>query len=351
MRAGVDVERQRVAFLAPRRARLVGRTVGQLDGDEVIVPLFMTNSLVSAAGFRPALLARPLAEGASLDKAKRREHCPQQDLGSGGESFRRRGSRRTSGTVPATVSGPRLQARGRIAKSDTGPGPSFASPGRVQPWAEGRAMSPLPFVTTVMKGILNARYARGRARVRSDRRHRLARARNRRDDRRQRVGRRRCGDHPPRQPVCRRLPPPPPVCLGLDQWSGGVADRRPHSRGRGQSHLAVHRRHPRQRSRRGQCAPVRVTQRRYCLADRGRARAAVGAVGVGGDRRCRGGSGRSGGEDERFADGRGGVVCNLARVGRRHLCRKPRHRRLSGGRAEVAWHRRVRRDGRSRWLR
>ena len=76
-----------------------------------------------------------------------------------------------------------------------------------------------------------------------------------------------------------------PVGRHRHQRPGGIADRSPHPRRRGQSHLAVRRRHPRQRPGGRQHAALRTAQRRLGLADRGRARAAIGAVGIGSDRR------------------------------------------------------------------
>ena len=68
-----------------------------------------------------------------------------------------------------------------------------------------------------------------------------------------------------------------------------LADRSPDPRRRGQPHPAVHRRHPRQRSRDGRPASFRPPQCRHRLADRSRARAAVGPVGIGRHRRGGGG--------------------------------------------------------------
>ncbi len=76
-----------------------------------------------------------------------------------------------------------------------------------------------------------------------------------------------------------------PSARRVGQRPCGIAHRRPHSRRRGQSHPAVRRGHSRQRSRRRQCAALRAAQRRPCQPDRGRARAAIGAVGLRSDRR------------------------------------------------------------------
>ena len=67
--------------------------------------------------------------------------------------------------------------------------------------------------------------------------------------------------------------------------AGRLADRSPHPRRRGQSHPAVHRRHPRQRPRSRQRAALRAAQRRPRLADRGGSRPAIGTVGLRGHRR------------------------------------------------------------------
>ena len=88
VRGRVDLERQRVAFLAPRRAGLVGRAVGHLDGDEVIVGVspgfhdcFSLDWLVSdqpgSFGAQPSWghgeheTVAPLAEGHRFDKSER----------------------------------------------------------------------------------------------------------------------------------------------------------------------------------------------------------------------------------------------------------------------------------------
>ena len=81
--------------------------------------------------------------------------------------------------------------------------------------------------------------------------------------------------------------PAPADALGGDHRArpDRTVHRGPHPRRREQPHPAVHRRHPRQRPGNRRLRPVRVAQRRPRLADRGRARAAVGAVGLGSDRR------------------------------------------------------------------
>ena len=86
----------------------------------------------------------------------------------------------------------------------------------------------------------------------------------------------------PLVPALLRLVPSTAVATSR---AGGIADRSPHPRRRGQSHPAVHRRHPRQRPGRRQRAAVRAAQCRPRLADRGRARPAIGAVGIRSDRR------------------------------------------------------------------
>ena len=65
----------------------------------------------------------------------------------------------------------------------------------------------------------------------------------------------------------------------------GLAHRSPHPRLGGQPHLVLHRRHQDQRSRVGRHAALRAAQRRPRLAHRGRPWPAIGAVGLGRDRR------------------------------------------------------------------
>src|SRR5687767_1539421 len=63
VRRRVNLESQRGAFLAPGRAGLVGRSVGQLDGDEVIVRVnpALHGIFLECGWFRPASnkMARP----------------------------------------------------------------------------------------------------------------------------------------------------------------------------------------------------------------------------------------------------------------------------------------------------
>ena len=120
-----------------------------------------------------------------------------------------------------------------------------------------------------------------------------------------------------------------PSAVGRDQRTGGIAHPSSHPRRRGQSHPAVHRRHPRQRSRGGQRAALRTAQCRPGLADRARARAAIGPVGIGGDRR-----GDCGQRQRRTGDRRDGA-------GRRRVVRisagRPGRRRWPATRPASRW--------------
>src|SRR3569833_3086121 len=62
MHLGINVEVQRVAFLAPGGAGLETRAVGHLDGDRVVIGVsagLYRDFLGLATGFRPAVTARP----------------------------------------------------------------------------------------------------------------------------------------------------------------------------------------------------------------------------------------------------------------------------------------------------
>ena len=134
---------------------------------------------------------------------------------------------------------------------------------------------------------MNAR--RSPNRYRPNRRHCLARARaggghacERHDYRRQAAS---SGLANPSSATLLRLTPSASV---VELWTGGFANRSPHPRRRGQPHLAVHRRHSRERPGNREPAPFRTPECRHRLAHRGRPRASVGIVGIGSDRRRRG---------------------------------------------------------------
>ena len=83
------------------------------------------------------------------------------------------------------------------------------------------------------------------------------------------------------------------VGLGRHQRHRRIADAGAHSRRRGQPHPAVRRRHPRQRSRRPATSRASSCSTPTWPPDRSCARTAVGAVGIGSNRRRRGGRRRS----------------------------------------------------------
>ena len=76
-----------------------------------------------------------------------------------------------------------------------------------------------------------------------------------------------------------------PSVGGSNVRPGWLAHRSPHPRRRGQPHLAVHRRDQDQRPGVGRHAAVRAAQCRPRFAHRGRARPAIGALGLRSDRR------------------------------------------------------------------
>ena len=78
-----------------------------------------------------------------------------------------------------------------------------------------------------------------------------------------------------------------PSVVRHDLRPGGLADRGPHPRRREQPHPAVHRRNPRERPGDQQLPPLRAAEHRRHVADRGRSRAAVGALGLRSRRRRR----------------------------------------------------------------
>ena len=114
----------------------------------------------------------------------------------------------------------------------------------------------------------------------SDRHNRLARARKRGADSGQRHHHRPAADRAPRRTAGERATSAYAIRSGGHVRPWRLADRSPDSRSRGQSQLAVRRRHQDQRPRIRRHSTVRNPQRRSGVAHRSRPRPAVGPVGL-----------------------------------------------------------------------
>ena len=80
VRRRIDLEAQSIAFFAPRRAGLVGRSIGHLDRDQMIIGMGIGfhRDFLGADWFptSPEIRRGPLPQQPRLDKVKRRILAP-----------------------------------------------------------------------------------------------------------------------------------------------------------------------------------------------------------------------------------------------------------------------------------